>query len=126
MNTTSNVKIIPVLSAATAAKFELSEEQTLHVGYWRTSEGEDSPIPWPGDYIDFSMPPEERERVAAILDANPPTETYRGHHFDRLDPSVATGSREVTAKGYTYPEGLAYYVRTYGLHLPKEFLEAIG
>lgn len=71
------------------------------------------------------MSDEERERVAALLDSHPPTETYRGSAPDRLNPSQWVGNGEVRINGYVYPTGLSHYVREYGLVLPQEFLDVL-
>lgn len=85
-------------------------------------------LPWPGDHVDPEMPAEERERVAALLDAAPVVASYRGSSNDRLDPeaSIANGSCEHALNGWIWPSGLSLYVRKYGLVLPAEMLESIS
>lgn len=82
-------------------------------------------LPWPGDHCDPGMPEEERERVAAALEAGEVLAEWRGSSWDRLGRG-ALGSRCLGRAGFRWPEGLAHYVRRYGLRLPPEFLEAIG
>lgn len=84
-------------------------------------------LPWPGHYIDPAMLTEDRERVAAALDAAPIVVRYCGYSWDRLsDDRTPNGSGERGVAGYVWPEGLSTYVRKYGLRLPDEFLQAIG
>jgi hypothetical protein len=85
-------------------------------------------LPWPGDYIDPSMPEHERERVAVLLDAAPIVAGYCGSSSDRLggDDPRSTGSQERALAGWCWPSGLSYYVRTYGLRLDPVFIEAIS
>lgn len=86
-----------------------------------------SELPWPGDHVDPSMPQEERERVAALLDSAPLVASYRGCSNDRLAPEsrLMNGSGERADAGWIWPTGLSHYVRTYGLVLPPEMIAAL-
>jgi len=70
------------------------------------------------------MPQDERERVAALLDAAPIVASYRGCSNDRLNPEnyKANGSGERALAGWIWPTGLSHYVRAYGLVLPTEMI----
>jgi hypothetical protein len=94
-------------------------------GYERRARAWDA-LPWPGDHLDPTMPAEERDRIAALLDRVPVVARYMGSSSDRLDPKWGSnGSGERAAAGWVYPTGLSHYVRRYGLVLPAEMLEQL-
>lgn len=102
------------------------------VGFWRdtpearTWTGGVADLPWPGDHCDKTMHMQDRERIAAALDAVPVVAQYRGCALDRLNPLVVVGSGDQAIAGWRFPEGLSHYVSAYGLVLPTEFLAAVG
>ena len=74
--------------------------------------------------IDSTWPAEERESVAAYLDAAPAVRSFRGYSPCRIC-GINNGSAERSDGSYLWPEGLAHYVRTHAVKLPDELLAHI-
>lgn len=83
-------------------------------------------LPWPGDHVDIFMPWHVRNETARIMECAPIVARYMGCSYDRLNPeNRSLGSGERAMVGYVWPEGLTYYVRSYGLRLPDHFIDAL-
>lgn len=127
----TSVQPVPFIDSELALdRWLIASPEERAIGYWRSTPDKVSDsgreYPWPGDHIDPNMPVEERERVAAILEACPVLDGSLGEAFDRLDHSRTCGSTDMGFEGhYRWPEGLSYYVRRYGLILPAEFIDDV-
>ena len=96
------------------------------VGYWapKTGRGVFAGLPVPESYIDPSWSDSEREAVLRYLAEGygPLVVRYMGSSYCRICDKE-NGCSEFTDGTYTWPEGLAHYVRDHGLKPAQEFID---
>jgi hypothetical protein len=99
-----------------------------HLGYWTTSLVNDPyDLPWPGDFIDSSWDPVEREAVASYLDAQPDVQHWMGYSFCRLGCGTIPKCTDKSDGIYVWPGGFSHYLRVHNVRPPQEFIDhALG
>lgn len=91
------------------------------IGLWITGLGDDT-LPAPQELVG-TMSADERARLVAYLEGGMRYRQYMGLSWCRFGCGVAhLGSRSLTDGTWIWPEGLAHYVREYGIVLPGEFV----
>jgi hypothetical protein len=99
-----------------------------HIGYWKTSRANDpSDLPWPGDYIDETWDPAEREAVATYLDAQPDVQAWKGYSFCRLgcEHHSSIGTTDKSDGIFVWPAGFSHYIRKHSVRPPQEFIDHV-
>jgi len=109
-------------------------EGLTKIGYWRPRD-EDLPgsisaeiwakefgEPWPGDFVDESWDPGDREQVAGYLDAGDCHEACKGYSPCRLCDLRKNGTSCLTDGTYVWPSGLSHYVREHAVRPPDDFI----
>jgi hypothetical protein len=105
-----------------------------HIGYWASHEDPavcryaqgGTMLPWPGDFVDPTWDPRERDRVIAYVDGAPNVEHWMGYSFCRL--GCDEDDMGVSDKGddkFIWPEGFGHYLRVHGVRPPEEFVRHV-
>ncbi|RAK34456.1 hypothetical protein B0I29_11155 [Actinoplanes lutulentus] len=100
----------------------MSQKVLRLVGYW---DDPSTPDGWPDvhDFLDDSLPAEERDAVVAYLRSGTVYVAFAGLSVCRVC-GVLNGSTEMTdGEHFVWPEGLSHYVESHGVRLPAEVLE---
>jgi hypothetical protein len=89
------------------------------VGYWKGQLDDELPFP---QELERERDADVRDRVATYLDAGTRRSIQWGYSFCRYGCPIRNGSCELTDGRWTWPDGLAHYVRTHALALPPELV----
>jgi len=94
----------------------------IRIGYW--SSDTDSRWPDVNQFVDDSISEEIRYEISEYLSRGLITRAYMGYSPCRIC-GENNGNLEFTDGVYTWPEGLAHYVRAHNVRLPTEFLQHV-
>lgn len=99
-------------------------QELRYIGFWRTMDRRctTDARPHPGDYVDESWDPAERERVAAYLEQGRVLYSWLGSSTCRLCGLRPNGRECLTDGVWCWPSGLAHTVREHSVRPPDEFL----
>jgi hypothetical protein len=104
----------------------------IKVGFWAACKGIAhladvifDNLPDPRDLVDPNWPLQERELIAAYLDAAPNVEHWMGYAYCRLGCEGGYGTTDKSDGVYLWPEGLSHYVLKHSVRLPEEFIRHI-
>ena len=79
----------------------------------------------PETFVDLEWDADERERMASYLNAANACVVWAGRATCRMGCQGWIGSTDKTDGVWTFPEGLAHYVRVHRVKPPAEFLDHI-
>ena len=92
------------------------------IGFWN---GPYSPDGWPDieDFIDPEWDVDERDFVLAYLNHGVLARVYMGYSTCRLCGKADNGDSEYSDGTFVWPSGLAHYVESHAVRLPREFVK---
>jgi hypothetical protein len=108
----------------------------VKVGFWADTKGGIEylanvifdRLPDPRDLVDPDWSLQERELIAAYLNAAPDVEHWLGYSYCRFDcgeSGTAMGTTDKSDGRYLWPEGLSHYVLKHSVRLPEDFIRHI-
>lgn len=104
-------------------EMNMSRKGGRHLGYWAAYPKDT--LPHPGDFVDASWDPEEREAVAVYLDSHPAIQYWKGYSSCRLCGEIGLGSTDRSDGVYTWPEGFSHYITVHNVKPPQEFIDHV-
>jgi hypothetical protein len=106
----------------------------IKVGFWRDTSPKTittqilnfvENLPDPRDLVWRGWPLQERELIAAYLDACPDVEHWMGYAYCRFGCDGGFGTTDKSDGKYLWPEGLSHYVLKHAVRLPEDFIRHI-
>lgn len=103
------------------------------VGFWRDHAdprvkiqySQNAPtLPWPGDHVDPSWDPKEREAVLAHLATPTESSSYRGSSSCRLC-GKSNGLQDHGDGVWVWPQGYEHYVKDHLVKPPQVFIDYV-
>ena len=112
-----------------------SKVKYKYIGYWATNsdpkfcsyaQREDNQLPWPGDFVDTTWDPKERDLVVEYLKKAPKVCHWMGFSYCRLGcEEVDMGVSDHGDGIFVWPEGFSHYVEIHGVRPPEEFVKHV-
>jgi hypothetical protein len=109
------------------------KENFKFIGFWRDTKGSISKLPWPDDFVDKKWNEEEKELVAAYLDAGKKVGFWKGSSSCRLGcknnyfykSNLEIGSTDQSDGEWVWPEGFSHYIKVHNVKPPIDFINKI-